>query len=112
MKDDGYRWGYVCNICRGEWSPEFRKEGVYHCALCEYDVCPDCYKERDLGKVQRFLNRVPKRLGKFLRVVLQLSWALHLHLFLCCVFPCIIGVGSFVISARDNCVHVMIALAI
>jgi len=82
---------FICGICHSGNN----RDGSWHCKACLYDVCPDCYNERDLGKFQIFLNRLPRRLGKFLQRALHLSWALHLHLFLCCVFPCIYCVGIY-----------------
>ena len=108
IKEKGYRTGFICNICR----EHDRREGSYHCALCNYDVCPDCYKERDMGKFQIFLNRLPRRLGKFLRASLFLSWGLNLHVFLCCCLPCAICVFNEVDSLENCCEYFMALFAI
>ena len=39
----GYKNGYVCDKCGAEYVGT-----SYHCSLCEYDLCFDCFRENEV----------------------------------------------------------------
>eukprot|EP01084_Bolivina_argentea_P161225 280698_1 len=48
---NGYKTAYICNICR----KRFEKQAAFHCKICKYDLCNDCYGVKclvNLGKTE------------------------------------------------------------
>ena len=43
----GYAGGVICNLCRKSYDD--KAIVIMHCAICHYDVCPECYAKKACG---------------------------------------------------------------